>query len=102
MYKYLSLSIALVVLFIATAQTKPKPTAKPATAKASASTKKSINSEKKGKKGPDTKASFVINGKLEGYANYQIRLYKYQYNNSSFIDSVFTNDTGGFTFNKTL
>jgi peroxiredoxin len=102
MYKYLSLSIALVVLFIATAQTKPKPAAKPAAAKASASTKKSSNSEKKGKKGPDTKASFVINGKLEGYANYQIRLYKYQYNNSSFIDSVFTNDTGGFTFNKTL
>lgn len=96
MYKYFSLSIALVVMFVAGAQSKPKPSAKASTAK---------KTETKGKPAPktgNTSASFKISGKLEGYANYQIRLYQYQYNQSKFIDSVFTNDTGGFIFNKTL
>ncbi len=96
MYKYFSLSIALVVMLVAVAQTKPKPAAKASTAK---------KTETKGKPAPktgNTSASFKISGKLEGYANYQIRLYQYQYNQSKFIDSVFTNDTGGFFFNKTL
>ena len=96
MYKYFSLSIVLVVMLVAVAQTKPKPAAKANTAK---------KTETKGKpvtKTGNTSASFKITGKLEGYKNYQIRLYQYQYNQSKFIDSVFTNDTGGFFFNKTL
>ncbi|MFM6983225.1 MAG: DUF4369 domain-containing protein, partial [Chitinophagaceae bacterium] len=102
MYKYFSLSIAIIVLFIAGAQTKPKPAAKPGSTKAASSSKKPGNVSKTTTKTPVSKCNFVINGKLEAYSNYQIRLYQYQYNNSSFLDSVFTNDTGGFTFNKTL
>ncbi len=102
MYKYFSLSIAIVVLFIAGAQTKPKPAAKAGSAKAASSTKKTGNASKATTKTSTNTCNFVINGKLEGYSNYQIRLYQYQYNNSSFLDSVFTNDTGGFTFNKSL
>lgn len=96
MYKYFSLSIVFVIMLVAVAQTKPKPATKASTAK---------KTETKGKPAPktgNTSASFKISGKLEGYANYQIRLYQYQYNQSKFIDSVFTNDTGGFFFNKTL
>lgn len=96
MYKYFSLSIVFVIILVAVAQTKPKPATKASTAK---------KTETKGKPAPktgNTSASFKISGKLEGYANYQIRLYQYQYNQSKFIDSVFTNDTGGFFFNKTL
>lgn len=102
MYKYFSLSIAIIVLFIAGAQTKPKPAAKPGSTKAASSSKKPGNVSKTTTKTPVSKCNFVINGKLEAYSNYQIRLYQYQYNNSTFLDSVFTNDTGGFTFNKTL
>lgn len=102
MYKYLSLSIAIVVLFIASAQTKPKPKGKSGGAKPAVSAKKPEAVAKASSKNPATKCNFVINGKLEGYPNYQIRLYQYQYNKSAFLDSVFTNDTGGFTFNKTL
>src|SRR5574343_1784553 len=96
MYKYFSLSIVFVIMLVTVAQTKPKPATKASTAK---------KTETKGKPAPksgNTSASFKISGKLEGYANYQIRLYQYQYNQSKFIDSVFTNDTGGFFFNKTL
>lgn len=102
MYKYLSLSIAIVVLFIASAQTKPKPKGKSGGAKPAVSAKKPESASKKPGAKSTTTCNFVINGKLEGYPNYQIRLYQYQYNNSAFLDSVFTNDTGGFTFNKTL
>lgn len=103
MFKYLSLMAAVAVLFFANAQTKPATkTAKSGTTK---TTTKST--AKPAAKSPTSVAKpgeikFTVNGKLEGYPNYQIRLYKFHYNNSIFIDSVFTNDTGGFTFKNSL
>ncbi len=103
MFKYLSLMAAVAVLFFANAQTKP--TTK--TAKSGTTKNTTKSTAKPAAKSPTTatkpgEIKFTINGKLEGYANYQIRLYKFHYNNSIFIDSVFTNDTGGFTFKKSL
>lgn len=102
MFKSISFGIVAACILIASAQTKPAP--KPKTGSGNKPAAKT-NTHVAGKNTAAAKpgvVSFKINGKLENYPNHLIVLNEYHYNKITLIDSVRTNDTGGFTFKHTL
>lgn len=102
MYKYFTLGLLAACLLIVNAQTKPSQKPK---AKTSASSAKSSAAKPKtaGKSvSTPAKISFTINGVLENYPNYHIRLNLYHYNKIDILDSLKTDDSGRFVFKKTL
>ncbi|MCC6818614.1 MAG: AhpC/TSA family protein, partial [Bacteroidia bacterium] len=100
MYKYFSLIVLAACLLLVNAQTspgqKPKSTATKTPTKAAATKTKSTS------KASTAKVTFTINGKLENYPKFHIRLNLYHYNKIVILDSLNTDDSGYFKFKKTL
>lgn len=91
----------IAALFIVHAQTKPATPAKKTTTAASSTAKKPATKPKAPVKKVG-KVAFTINGKLEGYSNHLIVLNIFRAHSLDLLDSVRTNDTGGFVFKQTL
>lgn len=102
MIKSISFGLMLACLLLVNAQTKP--VQKPSSG-TKANTKTASKPAAKNTGKPAATASnitFTINGKLENYANHLIVLNLYHYNKVDMLDSVRTNDTGGFVFKRTI
>lgn len=101
MIKTISFSLMAACLLLVNAQTKPG-AKKPATSTSKPAAKSAPANKSTAAKPTAGTVTFTIKGKLENYANHLIVLNLYHYNKIDLLDSVRTNDTGGFVLKSTI